>query len=51
MTDCILVKLFRLSREQTVRIPAEFELPGNEAVMHRTGDRLAIVGPKKRSAR
>ena len=36
------VKLFRNGRNQAVRIPREFELPGNEAVMHREGDKLVI---------
>lgn len=36
------VKLFRNGRNQAVRIPREFELPGNEAVMHREGGRLVI---------
>jgi len=29
------VKLFRNGRGQAVRIPVEFELPGDEAIMHR----------------
>lgn len=37
-----LVKLFRNGRNQAVRIPVEFELPGDEAVMRRDGDRLII---------
>ena len=36
------VKLFRNGRNQAVRIPVEFELPGDEAVMHKDGDRLII---------
>ncbi len=36
------VKLFRNGRNQAVRIPREFELPGEDAVMHRDGDRLII---------
>ena len=42
------VKLFRNGRNQAVRIPREFELPGSEAVMRREGDRLIIepVEPK-----
>jgi len=36
------VKLFRNGRNQAVRIPREFELPGDEAVMRREGDRLVI---------
>ncbi|HMA72552.1 MAG TPA: AbrB/MazE/SpoVT family DNA-binding domain-containing protein [Xanthobacteraceae bacterium] len=42
------VKLFRHGRNQAVRIPAEFELPGDEAVMHRDGDRLMIEPVRKR---
>ncbi len=36
------VKLFRNGRNQAVRIPREFELPGENAIMHREGDRLVI---------
>lgn len=36
------VRLFRNGRNQAVRIPVEFELPGDAAVMHREGDRLVI---------
>ena len=36
------VKLFRNGRNQAVRIPREFELPGEEAVMRSEGDRLVI---------
>jgi antitoxin VapB len=42
------VRLFRNGRNQAVRIPVEFELPGNEAVMHRDGDRLVIEPGRKR---
>ena len=42
------VKLFRNGRNQAVRIPVEFELPGNEANMRKEGDRL-IIEPKKKS--
>lgn len=42
------VKLFRNGRNQAVRIPVEFELPGNEAVMHRHGDRLVVEPVRKR---
>jgi antitoxin VapB len=42
------VKLFRNGRNQSVRIPVEFELAGNEALMHREGDRLVIVPVRKR---
>ena len=36
------VSLFRNGRNQAVRIPRAFELPGTEAVMRRDGDRLVI---------
>lgn len=36
------VKLFRNGRNQAVRIPREFELPGGDAVMRKEGDRLII---------
>jgi antitoxin VapB len=36
------VKLFRNGRNQAVRIPREFELPGEEAVMRKEGNRLII---------
>jgi len=42
------VRLFRNGRNQAVRIPVEFELPGREAIMHRDGDRL-IVEPVRKS--
>ena len=42
------VRLFRNGRNQAVRIPMEFELPGDEAIMHRDGDRLVIEPVRKR---
>jgi antitoxin VapB len=42
------VKLFRNGRNQAVRIPVEFELPGSEAIMHRDGERLVIEPVRKR---
>jgi antitoxin VapB len=36
------VKLFRNGRNQAVRIPREFELPGADAVMRKEGERLII---------
>ncbi len=45
------VRLFRNGANQAVRIPREFEFAGNDAVMHREGDRLIIEAipdkPKK----
>ena len=48
MTEQRHVKLFRNGRNQAVRIPVEFELPGDEAIMHRDGDRLVIEPTRKR---
>ena len=42
------VRLFRNGRNQAVRIPVEFELPGDEAIMHRDSDRLVIEPVRKR---
>ncbi len=39
------VKLFRHGEGQAVDIPREFELPGEDAVIRREGDRLIIERP------
>jgi antitoxin VapB len=36
------VRLFRNGRNQAVRIPREFELEGNEAIMRKEGNRLIV---------
>lgn len=36
------VKLFRNGRNQAVRIPREFELPGTDAILRKEGERLII---------
>jgi antitoxin VapB len=36
------VKLFRNGRNQAVRIPREFELPGEDAIIRKEGERLII---------
>ena len=36
------VKLFKNGRNQALRIPREFELPGDQAILHKEGDRLII---------
>ena len=41
------VRLFRNNRNQAIRIPVEFELPGSEATISRDGDRL-IIEPVRR---
>ena len=43
------VKLFRNGRNQAVRIPREFELPGEEAVIRKDGQRLVIEPAPPRS--
>lgn len=48
MNEVRHVKLFRNGRNQAVRIPVEFELPGVDALMHREGDRLVIEPARKR---
>lgn len=47
MFDHRHVRLFRSGRNQAVRIPVEFELPGDEAIMRRDGDRLIIEPVRK----
>jgi antitoxin VapB len=48
MSEARHVKLFRNGRNQAVRIPVEFELPGDEAIMRREGDRLVLEPTRKR---
>jgi len=43
------VKLFKNGRNQAVRIPREFELPGEDAVMRKEGGRLIIEPAPPRS--
>lgn len=43
------VRLFKNGRSQAVRIPREFELPGEEAIMRKEGDRLIIEPARKKS--
>jgi len=43
------VKLFKNGRNQAVRIPREFELPGTDAIMRKDGDRLIIEPSSPRS--
>lgn len=35
-------RLFKNGRNQALRIPREFELPGDEAIIRKEGDRLII---------
>lgn len=43
------VKVFRNGRNLAVRIPREFEFPGDEAVMRKEGSRLVIEPTPSRS--
>lgn len=42
------VRLFRHNRSQAVAIPAEFELPGDTALIRRDGDRLIVEPVRKK---
>ena len=42
-------KLFRNNRSQAVRIPADFEMPGDRVMIHRDGDRLILEPVRRRS--
>jgi antitoxin VapB len=37
-----IVRLFRNGRNQAVRIPRDLELPGNEALLRKEGNRLIV---------
>lgn len=43
------VRLFRNGRNQALRIPREFELEGNEAIIRKDGDKLIIEPVPKNS--
>ena len=43
------VRLFKNGRNQAVRIPREFELPGDEAIMAKEGERLIIEPAPRKS--
>ena len=43
------VRLFRNGRNQALRIPREFELDGDEAIIHKEGEKLIIELVKKNS--
>ncbi|MBX3482301.1 AbrB/MazE/SpoVT family DNA-binding domain-containing protein [Phenylobacterium sp.] len=43
------IKLFKNGRNQAVRIPREFELPGEDAIIRRDGDKLIIEAAPPRS--
>ena len=41
------VKIFRNGRNQAIRIPREFELAGDEAILRKEGDRLILEPIRK----
>ncbi|MEJ2622500.1 MAG: AbrB/MazE/SpoVT family DNA-binding domain-containing protein [Candidatus Thiodiazotropha sp.] len=41
------VRLFRNGRNQALRIPREFELEGDEAILRKEGDRLIVEPIRK----
>jgi antitoxin VapB len=43
------VRLFKTGRNQAVRIPREFELPGVDAIMRKDGNKLIIEAAPPRS--
>lgn len=43
------VRLFRNGRNQAVRIPREFELPGEDAIMRKDGEKLIIEAAPRKS--
>lgn len=45
MSEARTVSLFRNGRNQAIRIPVEFELPGDEALIRKEGN-LLIIEPK-----
>ncbi len=49
MTPGRHVKLFKNGRNQAVRIPREFELPGSDAIMRKDGNKLIIEAVPPRS--
>jgi antitoxin VapB len=47
MNEIKTASLFRNGRNQAVRIPVEFEMPGTEVTIRKDGDKL-ILEPKAR---
>lgn len=43
------VRLFKNGRNQALRIPREYELPGDEAVIRKEGNRLIIEAVQRSS--
>jgi len=49
MDEARHVKIFRNGRNQAIRIPREFELPGTDAIMRKEGPRLVIEPTPRKS--
>jgi antitoxin VapB len=49
MTQERVVRVFRNGRSQAIRIPKEFELSTDEAVIRKEGDRLVIEESRTKS--
>ena len=49
VTQVRRVRLFRNGRNQAVRIPREFELPGRDATIRKVGDRLILEPARRKS--
>jgi len=49
MSNARIVRLFRNGRNQALRIPREFELPDNEAILRKEGDQLIVEPVRRRS--
>ena len=45
------VRIFKNGRSRAVRIPKEFDFPGDEAIIHKDGNRLIIQPVEDRAAR
>jgi len=44
-----VVRLFRNGRNQAIRIPRDLELPGNQAILRKEGNRLIVEPMPRRS--
>lgn len=47
-SDARTARLFRNNKSQAVRIPADFELPGDLVLIHKEGNRLVIEPAPRR---
>ncbi|GAA0543380.1 antitoxin VapB [Rhizomicrobium palustre] len=50
MNESRPVKLTRVGDDQIVEIPAEFALPGEEAILRKEGDKLIIETPRRKGS-